>query len=206
MAVALHLLRTEQDPHFEAVADLYRTAFPASERKPVAFLAAAIRRNDYALYAAMTQAAPIGLAITYRGQGGDFILLEYMAIAPCERGKGLGGQVFRALAEQCMPPMLLEVESERPDMPGAEERRRRLDFYRRLGCRRIAGLDYRMPRLGGAAPPPPMVLMLHGARAPSATRLRRWLIEIYRNVYDRPAEDSRLVKMLGQINAEVQLT
>ena len=138
---------------FANVVGIYQEAFPASERKPVAFLEQAIERADYRLYGAAQSGETVGMALVYRSTEHPFALLEYMAVAAARRGGGLGEQLFTGLAGLVNRPLLLEVESERPGAEGAALRRRRLDFYRRLGCLTVAGLDYVMPKVSAAAPP-----------------------------------------------------
>jgi hypothetical protein len=63
-----------------------------------------------------------------------------------------------------------------------------------------------MPKVG-SADPPPMELMVYGFRSASLrkVRLRRWLGEIYRNVYDRPEDSSAVELMLAGLPEPILL-
>ena len=107
-----------------------------------------------------------------------------MAVSPARRGSGLGTALFGVAADSARGrTLLLEVEA--GDEPAA---RRRKAFYRRLGCRELPGVDYRMPRVAEAAPPP-MSLMAFGENGEAVERsvLRAWLVDIFRRVYAVPA-------------------
>jgi hypothetical protein len=95
--------------------------------------------------------------------------------------------------------LLVEVEAESGDGAELEQRRRRQAFYRRLGCRRVTGLAYALP-LRTAGVPPPMELMVHQAEGSiDRSTLEAALRSIYGRVYDQPADDPRVDRMLAGI-------
>src|SRR4029077_6085642 len=109
---------------------------------------------------------------------------------PERRNRGVGGELFRQTTGQVAAhdrslPILLEVDSDREASDDRQIRTRRQQFYRRLGCVRIAGLHYILP-LPGVGPVPEMDLMLYSEmplRQLPKTDLERWLRTIYRDVY-----------------------
>ncbi len=176
---------------------IYAEAFPESERKPAGFLAEALDRDDYELIGLSCAGRVEGFALLYLSPGGAFALLEYMAVAAGMRDRGLGAILFQdvmfRLSERTL---LLEVETETGSGPeSAASKRAR--FYRGLGCTPVRHVDYAMPRVGSAAPPPMTLLACGGPPSgPERAALRRWLEEIYDRVYDRRLSRAELERML----------
>jgi hypothetical protein len=104
-------------------------------------------------------------------------------------------------------PILVEVEAVGPAGPDLEDRERRVAFYRRLGCRRVEGLNYMLP-LVAEGTPPPLNLFVGGFKGPTvrSTSLREWLTDIYVGAYDCPANDRRLDLMLGGLGERLTLS
>jgi hypothetical protein len=103
--------------------------------------------------------------------------------------------------------VVLEIDSDREASADRAIRTRREGFYRRLGCRRIAGLRYLMP-LAGEGPAPEMDLFVHTSEAAGGiarAELRRWLESIYRDVYRCPQDDPRIAQMLAGLPDPVPL-
>lgn len=166
-----------------SVTRLYEEAFPAAERKPPAFLAGAAGRADYRLLAICANERMAGFAAVYAPPRGQVHLLEYMAVEPALRGRGVGAALFKAVTHRCAgTPLLLEVESEEAGS-GADALRRKA-FYRRMGCRQLGAVRYRMPRVASGSPPP-MHLLVHGVGSMCVGKAEAtsWLIDMFRNVY-----------------------
>jgi GNAT superfamily N-acetyltransferase len=203
MAIAIRCKFVSAQPTWilDEVCRIYEASIPASERKPVEAIRAMATRPDYRLIAALRDDAVLGFAALFAPPDEPFALLEYMAVDEALRGGGVGAGLFRAAVEGLASPdkmLLVEVEAGAGDE--REPRRRRLAFYRRLGCRRVAGLAYELP-LHVAGRPPAMELMVY----PPATangRLARRTVEsalrrIYAKVYDQPADDPRIARMIA---------
>jgi GNAT superfamily N-acetyltransferase len=193
------------------VCRIYETAIPASERKPSAAFREMGRRPDYRWTLARREQAVIGFATVFVPPGESFALLEYLAVDEPFRGGGVGAGLFRAvvadLASRVCPRVLLvEVEADDagPDADRVQQRRRQ-DFYRRLGCQRVAGLQYELP-LRSAGLPPPMHLFVHGVS--SGSPLPRATLEgairgIYVDVYGESPTDPRTARMLAAVSDPV---
>lgn len=182
---------------FEELFGLYKAAIPPSGHKPHAVLASMCRSSDYAFHLARRNGAAAGFAIVYEG---EVRLLEYLAVHADLRGMGIGSALFaRARARSKASPLLIEVETGDTDRDASP-----MPFYRKLGCRRFAGLDYICP-IG--ASPPPMVLMIDRWLSHSAPKsfVEDWLMRIYRCVYGCEATDGRLVSMCRSLPDEVLL-
>jgi GNAT superfamily N-acetyltransferase len=196
-------IRLPRPEEIDRLCDLYEACIPASERKPTAALRAMAGDPAYDLLAADQGGSILGFAVLRRLAAG-IAVLEYMGVAEAARSAGIGRRLFEAAAAG--GTLLVEVESDAEPGPDLEDRHRRKTFYRRLGCRELAGVDYRMPQLGDE-PPPPMRLLLHGEAPPAVARDEAvgWLTAIYRDVYGRPAEDPALVAMIAPLPDRIPL-
>ena len=202
--MALELLTSADGAPFRELFAIYASSIAAREQKPEAWLRAMVASPDYRVWISQDAGHALGFSILFEPPGSGFALLEYMAVAPERRGHGFGARLFQKTVERAVTPggealpVLLEVDSDVEASSDRTLRTRRLHFYRRLGCRRIAGLQYLMP-LQGAGPAPEMVLMIYrAAQGTPVARgdLERWLRTIYRDVYHVPPDDPRIATML----------
>jgi GNAT superfamily N-acetyltransferase len=197
----------------DAVVRIYDASLPASERKPVEAIRDMADRPDYRLIAATDEAGrTIGFAAVFVPPNETFALLEYLAVDESVRGRGVGAALFAGVVDALHGEsrdlsLLVEVDADIEGAPDRDLRVRRQAFYRRLGCRRIADLDYELPlRTGGL--PPPMHLFVHRRpddpprpRADLAHALRR----IYADVYGQTPDDPRIQRMLARVTDPVAL-
>lgn len=193
---------------FERALAIYREAIDPSEQRREAELRAALGRGDYCILVAARAGEVVGLAIAFLPAGEDFWLLEYVATAASERGRGTGEMLVReaaALVGQGRTG-LVEVDAGLDGPETIAARRQR--FYRRLGCRKIDGLQYLLP-LRTHGEPPPMVLFALApetvASIPTAT-VERWLQVIYVQVYGQRADDPRIARMTQDLSSDAPLT
>jgi GNAT superfamily N-acetyltransferase len=201
-------LTTPTDPRFDDLYALYCTAIPVREQKSRAQLSTMTSRSNYRFLLAQEGPIVVGFSISFMPADESFCLLEYMAIHEQHRNRGLGRQLFRETARSVQKEfILLEVDSDREPSAGNETRKRRLNFYRHLGCRRIEGCPYILP-LPGEGPPPEMDLLVHAADTTttiSRIKLRGWLKVIYQDVYHCAENDPRILKMLEGVHDPVEL-
>jgi len=206
--LALERLDTSCLGAFATLVCLYEQSFPEAERKPVDWLRRMLATENYFLFLATEEGAPVGFAVARLLSGGSTALLEYMAVAHAQRERGLGRQIVLGTAHAVQAPLrtlLLEVESDRVDSPDRVLRTRRKNFYRSLGAREMQGLRWIMPPVTGT-PPPAMEMMIFGTENPVPRhQLRTWLTDIYVDVYDQSADDPRIDSMLNSLPDEVRL-
>jgi hypothetical protein len=165
-------------------------------------------RSDYRVLLLKRDDRVIGFSIVFLPQKESFGLLEYMAVGMNYRNQGKGGEIFRQSTQAGRPlPVLLEVDSNREESADRELRTRRLKFYRRLGCLRLAGLHYILP-LPGSGRPPEMDLMVYSPETLhhiDKSELKRWLEVVYEDVYHCPSDDPRIDEMLARVPDPVPL-
>jgi GNAT superfamily N-acetyltransferase len=195
-------------PGFNDLYALYSDTISAREQKSKTELCAMVGRPDYRFLVAQEGTTVVGFSITFVPANESFCLLEYMAIHERCRNRGLGRQLFQETVRSVQKEfIILEADSDREPSADNEIRRRRLNFYRRLGCRRIEGCAYILP-LPGEGPPPEMDLLVRAANAtPTIPRvkLRRWLEVIYSDVYRCAKDDPRIGRMMASVRDPVEL-
>jgi len=204
----LEQLKSCDGPAFRELYEIYAVSIAARERKPEDWICSMVRAPEYTFWVMKGSGGLEGFSILFLPRAEHFALLEYMAVTPERRNRGVGSALFKRTATRAPSlPILLEVDSDREASDDREIRTRRQQFYRRLGCVRIAGLHYILP-LPGVGPVPEMDLMLYSAeplRQLPKTHLERWLRTIYRDVYRSSPDDPRIAQMLHDVPDPVRL-
>jgi len=203
-AVEFEQLRSGEGETFRQLFAIYASSITPREQKPEDWIRVMVASPEYRVWVAGADGLVVGFSFLFLPQAERFALLEYMAVAPQHRGRGLGAELFRrSVAHAATPegaglPVLLEIDSDREASSDRSLRTRRERFYRRLGCVKITGLRYLMP-LRGVGPVPEMDLMVYQAQPRmgiARSHLRRWLQTIYRDVYRCSPDDPRIEQML----------
>lgn len=206
-------LKSCGEPAFRELYEIYSASIAEREQKPEAWICKMVRAPEYGVWMKKRGGHVTGFSILFLPRAEPFALLEYMAVAPEQRNRGVGSELFRQSMARAINadgrsvPALLEVDSDRELCGDQNMRTRRQQFYRRLGCLRIAGLHYILP-LAGEGPVPEMDLMVYSTETPrqlSKGELERWLRTIYRDVYHCSPDDPRIARMLRDVPDPVPL-
>lgn len=202
--------RTRPSPaEAEQLRAIYLAGFPPSQRVDFDGLLEAVAEGDVWLFTAHAGGDVAGFALVHPMPLPGLYLLDYFAVAPEQRGRGLGGAVLRLLAEQLAGEpdawgMLLEVES---DEWGSEAeralRRRRIGFYRRNG----ASLVEALPVHYGPSMVDDSLLELKlmwlplrpDAPPPTGPDLRRAVIALYEEAYGLPPHHPLVRRSLDRL-------
>ena len=139
MNITLVPLSPDNRPAFET---LYESAFPASERKDLDYMLTGDKAAAYEVLVVSTPDCPVaGMVITVTH--GSLTMLDYLAVSPDLRGRGLGHAVLPLIRERVKEKagghFFLEIETPPPaciprdPCPNAEQRIRRKTFYRSAG-------------------------------------------------------------------------
>jgi len=203
---------TALDQRFEVLYAIYSESIDLREQKSKADLAAMVSKPNYRLLLAQHNSSAVGFSIVFVASSESFCLLEFMAVDKSYRGRGLGSELFdetvgAVYRSHGAIPILLEVDSDRKPSPDQVQRRRRQNFYRRLGCRVIANCAYILPLPGKNAPPEMDLFVYAPEPAPTIRRakLERWLQLIYRDVYGCSPDDRRIAIMLDGVSDPIDL-
>lgn len=110
--------------------------FPDDERKPLSRIEQSIREGRYLCTGAFAEDGEF-LAYAFFVFEKDICLLDYYAVVPEMRGKGIGSEFLRRAVEQCSSEVtIIEIEDPESEVPEEEKkaRERRLDFYLQAGA------------------------------------------------------------------------
>lgn len=131
-------LRNMDDAHVRLLyAHQMRRDFPQSELKTLQSILALRARGEYDALAAEDDGMFVAYALIYRPRGGRTLLLDYLAVEPDMRGRGMGQRLLAALrAHYAQDADCLMLECERPkSAPDEAQARRRIRFYQQAGAR-----------------------------------------------------------------------
>ncbi len=147
----------------EELRQIYRTYmredFPLMELRPWFSIGRAWEREEYSAYGYYDEDRLIAYAAFYSCGGDPHILMDYLAVVPDLRGRGIGSSFLAELLPAIPDIDGIFIEAESPDPEKDEEtnavREKRIDFYLAngavttgVGCH-LFGVDYRilyMPR------------------------------------------------------------
>lgn len=164
-------LRLEQawGERLEQVRALYARAFPDAERKPFGVMLKGRERGQVDIWALLEGESFAGLAILAVHQ--ELALLDYLAVEPDGRGRGIGGRALELVKGRYRgKTLILEVEEPGEKAGNQAQRLKRMAFYRRWGYK-PTGLRV---KLNGVD----MILLSQGVQAP----FERYLA-LYRQVF-----------------------
>ena len=89
------LLTSDRESLFMELWDIYAQTIPAYERKSQEELRGMLQHANYRFLVLEESGAVAGFSIVFAPEGGDFALLEYMAVHPSWQQRGLGSRLFR---------------------------------------------------------------------------------------------------------------
>jgi GNAT superfamily N-acetyltransferase len=185
----------------QSIQRIYVDSIPASERKPESWLMEVAERTDYSLFAAIVDEVVVGFGIVFLPSDESFSLLEYFAVDAAHRSRGVGSELILQILAKVEPRcVFVEVES---DLGIEPQNARRQVFYRRLGFRRVVGLNYLLPL--NTSPPPMDLLVLRPPDPLGRQLLKNWLAIVYRQVYGQSGGDSRLANMISHLPDPLRL-
>jgi GNAT superfamily N-acetyltransferase len=142
---------------FDELSNIYLSTFPLENAKHLDIYLNHIYdmlKNDsrYHLYVAVNDNSMIGISLLYIFEHLKMALLDYMAVTPNFQRLGVGGKLFEFTNNELnrlLPDnigMLLEVPKE--NVSNSDEwlrRKRRIQFYSRLGVKVLKDVNYLLP-------------------------------------------------------------
>jgi len=114
-----------------------RRDFPESELKPLDVVEKLYREGNYDPVGFYEGGRLMAYALQVILKNGKSVLLDYLAVTPEYRDRGIGSKVLRALQKYYRGKAdFIMIESEHPsEAPDENAALRRLDFYKRAGAR-----------------------------------------------------------------------
>ncbi|WP_071518201.1 GNAT family N-acetyltransferase [Geitlerinema sp. PCC 9228] len=205
---------------WEAVLQIYETAFPADERFSSERMRKRVQNRQDRLFVGYLDEKVVFMALTSPLSGTEFVLLGYLATHQDFRGRGIGSQFLRQIVatihQQSRRYLLLEVET--PDAGNdvlksplspteRQQRQRRIQFYRRLGAVELAGVRYFVPGLSGGEPTEMklMVLPKYHQNAIAGEKARYLVTRLFVHGYRQSKRDRLYQIMMDSIGNTVDL-
>lgn len=112
---------------------LYRSAFPKAERRPFSAIRSMSKTGKVDVWYFEEDGQFAGLATTINGDN-NLTLLDYFAVSEKNRDKGWGSKMIPMIVEKYQGRHLFgEIEAPDPNADNNENRKRRKQFYLRLG-------------------------------------------------------------------------
>ena len=205
------LLSSYTKQQFDLIYSIYEIAFPLAEQKSKEFFESLFKNEDYSIFICENQGNIEGFAIFYTPLKYDFILLEYIAVNSTIHSSGVGSKLFQfavsKLFENNVKPILIEIDSTKEnDSKDYIVNNKRANFYRKNNCKMIEDFDYILG-LRSEYTPSKMELMIYHPNQKNIekTKLKKYIEEIYVNVYGRNRDDSNISKMFDNLNEKLVL-
>lgn len=182
---------------FKAVIEMYKKEFPIEEQKSFDQIKTLILRKIYSVFVARHKCFEhiIGFAFVMFHRDPVFIYLDYLAIDPMFQRCGFGTLFFNSIVEMLKPNSLgIMLDFEIPELAKNEQeeivREKRKQFYLRLGCHVLKGIDYRLPIANGKSVPMVLAFKPGGSIQLLPSDVIKQLIvivydEIHSDVHDR---------------------
>lgn len=206
--LCIRSIGTEQDWR-----TLYERSFPRDERMSLEELDVMIKRQLVLVHRTTDSEGNL-LCFSIVTPMSNFSLLAYIATDQTRRSSGVGSKHMRALIallKKSYPThrgLFLEIESTREaglSQTEELERKRRLTFYERLGCKRLLGADYLLPSYVPGSPARHGELLwfeYHDTLAANSADTKRLLgsiiCEIYIRGYGVSHRDDSFVHVMRQ--------
>lgn len=153
---------------FKQSIEIYKSAFPLNEtRSPENVVEMLENDMDYHLFISLNSNSVVGISLMYIFRSLGVGLLDYMAVIPNHRRKGIGIELFKFTLERFSSVsysgvgLLMEVQ--RQDVPDAIEseiRKNRYRFYMRAGAKVLDGVNYILPPIHRGLKAEQMYLMI----------------------------------------------
>lgn len=197
---------------------LYEAAFPVDERMTLSDLLQLLADKKILLHRTTDETGGL-LCFSIVTPMSNFALLAYIATDQSKRSGGVGSKHMRALLDilkAAYPAHLglfLEIESTREKGLSAEDekvRMRRLQFYLKLGAKRLSDKDYILPSFVKGAPPRQGELLWFEFQNTldddPERKVGPVVCEIYTRSYGVPTTDGHFTRVMGQFPAVDQAT
>lgn len=128
MRIHMKMIQTKSLLHWSQIYRLYCTAFPSYERKPFSVIRSMQKKGKSDVWYFEQNKKFAGLVTTINSD--DVILIDYFAVSPESRGRGIGSEIIVQLKDYYSGKgIFVEIESVFEECENPKERLRRKQFY-----------------------------------------------------------------------------
>ena len=210
MEPTFHIIENIHSANFRAATDIYIQSFPANERQPLSVIEQRVKDGLSLMFTAELDNKTLAFGLLWPFQNSQFILLDYLAVAPGYRQSNLGSALFRYMAKLVNDQgKTLVIETEHPAYgDNREERQKRLAFYFKNGCYLLKDVPYILPPLDGSTPTE-MCIMVHpphGRHNFTLEEIKDLIIRLYKELYGRDENDAILQNFIHKLQTEITLS
>ena len=184
---------------------IYEDGFPLHQRMDFDEIVDSARDGSRHVIVAKADCQVVGVSVVYPLSSAPALFLEYFAIDRARRGQGIGTRLWRHILGSGRGPQsegfVLEVDDpEEEDLPPEEARtrKRRAEFYLRLGARFLPVAEYRVPFVTGEGEER-LRLMWAPVREGSPGSLRDLVLAVYEEGYELSRNDPLVVAALASL-------
>lgn len=207
--------------HFEHLTDylpdvvgqieaIYDVSFPPYERKPFWLISDAMQAGNYSVFIMRVISGEtnqvVGFALLRPLRTSQAMYIEYFAVAPALRGRGIGSTMFRSmlafLSNISTSALIWEVD---PPEKADDLNTRRVKFYERFGGKLIEqSKQYGMPNYFKGSGMLPLRLMWKPLRSEHEQPTKPELIAFIRDIYETeyPRGDSVRDEILAKLDKD----
>ena len=192
---------------FEEAIKMYEESFPSNERQSIDTIKKRIKENLYQMFIGRLKNEVVFMALLYQLKNTDFVLLDYMATEENFRNKGIGTRFIKNILGKITPKYLI-LEVENPNYGNnREQRERRVNFYKKLGAKEMKDVRYILPPLSGNIPTEMILMVLpeYGGGKMDSSLVKKLIVQMYEELYDRNENDDLLNSFVNDIKNPVEL-
>jgi len=197
---------------FKEAMRIYTESFPPNERHPVDTIKQRLKDDRYRLYIGKLGHKVVFMSLLYPLKNTNFILFDYMATDRHYQNRGVGAEFVKTLIKSLgknKPNKYLILEVENPNYgDNKEQRRRRLNFYKKLGAKEMKGVRYILPALSGKDSPTEMIIMIlpnYNNGKIDGGSVKKLIYQIYKELYNRDKNDGLLNLFINDIEDTIEL-
>jgi GNAT superfamily N-acetyltransferase len=153
---------------FEQSLDIYKSSFPSNETRPIEKVVVMLKNDkNYHLFISVNNNSVVGISLMYIFYPLRIGLLDYMAVIPNYRRRGIGEKLFKFTLQKFNAlvsngiGLLIEIQKETVlDPEESVIRKKRISFYTSLGAKVLEGVNYLLPPMRNGGEAEEMYLMI----------------------------------------------
>jgi len=198
---------------FKQSIEIYKNSFPYNETRLSEDIEYMLKNDrNYHLIASLNNNIVIGISLFYVFRSLNIGLLDYLAITPSFRCRGIGKELFNFTFEKVVSiisngiGLLIEIQQENIfDQQEKNIRKNRIQFYSTLGVKLLDKVNYLLPAIHSGTKEEEMYLMIKPIKKIdylSKEQISIYIRKIYHVVYqyfDNDLIDRTLSKMPEKI-------
>jgi len=200
-------IRDITNKYFREAMKIYNDSFPSNERHPVNKIRKLLEESRYQMFVGCLERKIVFMALLYSLKGPNFILLDYMATHRHFRKLGIGNKFIETIKKTNSNNHII-IEVENPDYDNNKaQKEQRIDFYKGCGFKEMKNVRYVLPPLSRntATEMNLMILPIKNIDKIDGEIIKKIVISIYEEIYDRYRDDKFLNSFIHDIDPKIDL-